>query len=321
MIRVIFEKEKARKNERLEEIIRTAEKSDNILAWTVHAKEGKASPQEMQLLSSFLAQKGVSVDEYLGCVRLEGDHLSEVKDYWDQRSHGFSDAINEEADSHLGEDYRERFRKLFGDEPLKILDDGAGAGFFSILLASLGHKVTSIDYSDGMVGHIEENMAKRGLECEALQMDAQDLKFEDESFDAVVQRNVMWNLDHPEKAYDEIYRVQNPGGIFLIDDGNHYLAAHDEEYAEAAAKRKAEFEAMRAKEDLTPGSHYRHNPENVDFTIIEEIAKEQPMSYRRRPQWDLDQMIRLGFKEIHVEIFGKGLPGRYIVVAKKPEEI
>jgi hypothetical protein len=45
------------------------------------------------------------------------------------------------------------------------------------------------------------------------------------------------------------------------------------------------------------------------------------MSYRRRPQWDLDQMIRLGFKDIHVEIFGKGLPGRYIIVARKPEEI
>ena len=59
----------------------------------------------------------------------------------------------------------------------------------------------------------------------------------------------------------------------------------------------------------------------MDFRIIEEIAKEQPMSYRRRPQWDIDQMIRLGFRDIHAEIFGKGLPGRYIVVAKKPEEI
>ncbi len=249
------------------------------------------------------------------------DHLKDVKDYWDKRSHGFSDAINEEADSHLGEEYRERFRKLFGEKSLEILDDGAGAGFFTILLSSLGHNVTSIDYSDGMVEHIKENMAKRNLECKALQMDAQDLKFGDDSFDAIVQRNVMWNLDEPEKAYAEIYRVLKPGGIFLIDDGNHYLAAHDEEYAEAAAKRRAEFESMRKKEDLTPGSHYRHNPENVDFTIIEEIAKEQPMSYRRRPQWDLDQMIRLGFKDIHVEIFGKGLPSRYIVVAKKPEEI
>ena len=202
-----------------------------------------------------------------------------------------------------------------------VLEIATGPGLLAKHVAPAARTMLAIDYSDGMVEHIKENMANRGLECKALQMDAQNLKFEDESFDAIVQRNVMWNLDEPEKAYAEIYRVLKPGGIFLIDDGNHYLSAHDEEYAEAAAKRRAEFEARMAKEDMTPGSHYRHNPENVDFKIIEEIAKEQPMSYRRRPQWDLDQMIRLGFKDIHVEIFGKGLPGRYIVVAKKSEEI
>ena len=247
------------------------------------------------------------------------DHLKEIKDYWDQRSHGFSDAINEELGSRLGEEYKERFKILFGDDPLDILDDGAGAGFFTMLLASLGHRVTAIDYSDGMVGYIKENTAKRGLAAEVYQMDAQDLKFEDESFDAVVQRNFIWNLDSPEEAYSEIYRVLKPGGIFFIDDGNMYLAAHDEEYAKEAEKRRAEFEAMRKKEDVTPGSHYKHNPENVDFSIIEKIAAEQPMSYRRRPQWDLDRMIRLGFRDMKVQIFGKDLPGRFLIAAKKPE--
>ena len=246
------------------------------------------------------------------------DHLKQVGEYWDLRSHGFSDAINEELDSHLGEAWKKRFADMFDKGPLDVLDDGAGAGFFSMILTSLGHNVTSIDYSDNMVAYIRENMAKRGLKANALQMDAQDLKFADGSFDAVVQRNVMWNLDAPEKAYAEIYRVLRPGGVFMIDDGNHYLSAHDEEYAKEAEARRAQFEAMRAKEDVTPGSHYRNNPENVDFTIIEKIAVEQPMSFRRRPQWDLDQMIRLGFKEIKVEIDGAGLPHRFLITAKKP---
>ncbi len=246
------------------------------------------------------------------------DHLKQVGDYWDLRSHGFSDAINEEFDSHLGEAWKVRFADLFGDVPLEILDDGAGAGFFSMILASLGHNVTSIDYSDNMVSYIKENMAKRGFKANALQMDAQDLKFSDGAFDAVVQRNVMWNLDAPEKAYAEIFRVLKPGGVFMIDDGNHYLSAHDEEYAKEAEARRVQFEAMREKEAATPGSHYRNNPENVDFTIIEKIAAEQPMSFRRRPQWDLDRMIRLGFKEIKVEIDGAGLPHRFVITAKKP---
>ena len=246
------------------------------------------------------------------------DHLKQVGDYWDLRSHGFSDAINEEFDSHLGGEWKKRFSDLFGEGPLNILDDGAGAGFFSMLLASLGHNVTSIDYSEKMVAYIKENMEKRGFKANAMQMDAQDLKFEDASFDAVVQRNVMWNLDSPQKAYAQIYRVLKPGGIFMIDDGNHYLSAHDEEYAKEAEARRARMEELRAREAASPGSHYRNNPENVDFTIIEKIAVEQPMSYQRRPQWDLDQMIRLGFKEITVKIDGEGLPHRFLITARKP---
>ena len=36
-------------------------------------------------------------------------HLKQVGEYWDLRSHGFSDAINEELDSHLGEAWKKRF--------------------------------------------------------------------------------------------------------------------------------------------------------------------------------------------------------------------
>jgi len=72
-------------------------------------------------------------------------------------------------------------------------------------------------------------------------------------------------------------------------------------------------------EDVTPGSHYRHNPENVDYRIIEEIAQKQPMSYHRRPQWDINQMILLGFRDIRVHIDGKGLPHHFTITAGKPE--
>ena len=48
-----------------------AEKSENIQAWTAHAMTGKASPQEMQLLSAFLSQHGISTEEYLACPYFE----------------------------------------------------------------------------------------------------------------------------------------------------------------------------------------------------------------------------------------------------------
>ena len=245
------------------------------------------------------------------------DHLKEVQAYWDLRSHGFSDAINEEAESELGRKWTEYFRETLGESPLEILDDGAGAGFFSILLARLGHQVTSIDYSQGMVEKIKENLADRGLPSNALQMDAQALDFADASFDAVVQRNVMWNLDDPARAYREIARVLKPGGVFIIDDGNHYLASHDAEYAAENERLREKWRREREKNETVPGSHYAHNPEQVDFTIIERIAQEQPLSFIRRPQWDLEQMIALGFWDLRVEIDGETLPRHYRVAARK----
>lgn len=245
------------------------------------------------------------------------DHLKEVQAYWDLRSHGFSDAINEEADSALGEKWKAYFREILGESPLEILDDGMGAGFFTILLAHLGHRVTGVDYSDGMVEKTRENLSARGLSADVQQMDAQELRFADASFDAVVQRNVMWNLDDPAKAYREIARVLKPGGIFVIDDGNHYLASHDEEYAAENERLREKWRREREKKETVPGSHYAHNPEQVDFTIIERIAQEQPLSFIRRPQWDLEQLIALGFWDLRVEIDGEALPRHYRITARK----
>ena len=244
------------------------------------------------------------------------DHLKEIQNYWDQRSHGFSDSINEELGSEPGGKWTERFRALLGDEPLEILDDGTGPGFFSVLLASLGHSVTSIDYSEKMLERTRQNLSARGLPCTAMQMDAQALAFPDESFDAVVQRDVMWNLDDPAKAYEEICRVLRPGGLLFIDDANHYLAAHDEEYALEYRRQQDRRKAA----PPAPGDHIVHNPEQVDYTVIEKIAQEQPLSYIRRPLWDLEQLIRLGFFDLHVTIEGEKLPRHFQIAARKKRD-
>lgn len=248
------------------------------------------------------------------------DHLKDVKDYWDSRSHGFSDAVIEELSSYRGGQWKQFFLDSLGEKPLDILDDGAGPGFFSIILASLGHNVTAIDYSEGMVQRILTNTSERGLCVQALRMDAQDLAFPDGSFDAVVQRDVLWNLDDPAKAISEAYRVLRRGGKYIVKDGNHYLSAHDDDYAREAEKRREEWKkkAEENSEGHAPGDHYAHNPENVDYTIIEKIALQQPLSHVRRPQWDVDQLIRCGFSSLEISLEGSPLPYAFTVVAVKP---
>lgn len=238
-------------------------------------------------------------------------HIEEIKDYWNLRASGFSDAVEEELRGDSGREWAEFFRRTIpaGSE---VLDDGMGPGFFSVLLARQGCHVTAIDYSDGMVAQARERFREMGVSVTAMQMDAQALEFEDGRFDAVVSRNVIWNLDDPAKAYGEICRVLRPGGTMVIDDGNMYLYHHDAEYAAQHEKMLAAF-AERKHEDL----HGKHNRDNVDFTIIERIAEDLPMSYVRRPQWDFDQLVALGFRDIRVELRGGELPMGFRITAKK----
>lgn len=240
-------------------------------------------------------------------------HIEEIKDYWDLRSKGFSDAVQEELENDSGKEWEAFFRQII-PENARVLDDGMGPGFFSVLLAKLGHRVTAIDYSDGMVAQAKARFAQMGLPITAMQMDAQNLQFPDGSFDAVVSRNVIWNLDDPEKAYREIHRVLVPGGKVMIDDGNMYLYHHDEEYAEQHRKF---MDLMVHRKEPDGGLHGKHNTDNVDFKIIERIAEDLPMSYVRRPQWDFVKLVELGFDDIHVEIRGGELPMGFRITARK----
>ena len=53
--------------------------------------------------------------------------------------------------------------------------------------------------------------------------------------------------------------------------------------------RRQEFQKLYGDEE-NQGCHARHNKENVDFHIMEEIAKKLPMSQVDRPAWDFGKL-------------------------------
>ena len=57
-----------------------------------------------------------------------------------------------------------------------------------------------------------------GVDIEVLQMDAQNLDFEDDTFDLIVTRNVTWVMEQPTKACSEWIRVLQPGGRMINFD-------------------------------------------------------------------------------------------------------
>lgn len=109
-----------------------------------------------------------------------------------------------------------------GDD--KVLDVGCGAGNATIPAAKTGAEVTGLDLTPRLLEVGKAAAADAGVEIEWIEGDAEQLPFEDESFDAVMSVfGCMFAPDH-RAAAGEIARVMKPGGRMAIcawtPDGN-----------------------------------------------------------------------------------------------------
>ena len=151
------------------------------------------------------------------------EHLTRrIETYWDNRSENFSKTRRIELDGIDGLAWRNIFKKNLPDEKnLTILDVGTGAGFFAAILSKLGHKVIGVDMSNKMLGEASKNLRELKLPAEFKRMNAQALEFADETFDAVVTRNLTWTLPDVKAAYREWHRVLKIGGVLMNFDSDY----------------------------------------------------------------------------------------------------
>ena len=90
------------------------------------------------------------------------------------------------------------------------LDVACGPGYVSAAAKQSGAVSTGIDFSEKMIA-----IAKRMFpEIRFRQGDAQDLPFQDASFDRVLMNFGLLHVSHPEKACAEACRVLKSGGKF-----------------------------------------------------------------------------------------------------------
>jgi demethylmenaquinone methyltransferase/2-methoxy-6-polyprenyl-1,4-benzoquinol methylase len=99
----------------------------------------------------------------------------------------------------------------------KILDIAAGTGTSSKAIAKSGAEVIALDFSAGMVAEGR----KRHPELTFVEGDAEALPFPPSSFDAVTISFGLRNVNNPQLALGEMYRVLKPGGRVVICEFSH----------------------------------------------------------------------------------------------------
>lgn len=214
--------------------------------------------------------------------RESGNIKTAVTSYWSKRAGSFSAHKHDEAHSYKADLWRrELTERLPEGDGLRILDVGCGAGFFEMVLAPCGYRVTGIDLTPDMISQAKQLCGRHHAStAEFYVMDAEHPDFPDGFFDAVISRNLTWTLPLPGDAYREWHRVLKPGGVLLN---------YDAEYAKG-------FHKYDQKENL---AH-----EKVDDALVEEchdIYHMLSVSTLDRPQWDIQILNDIGFREVEAD--------------------
>jgi len=101
-------------------------------------------------------------------------------------------------------------------EGMKVLDVAAGTGNASLPAAAAGAEVIASDLTPELLEAGKARAEAAGLQLEWAEADAENLPFEDESFDVVMSSIGAMFAPHHEAVADEFVRVCKPGGTIAM---------------------------------------------------------------------------------------------------------
>ncbi len=112
---------------------------------------------------------------------------------------------------------RKAVNRINSTHPHNMLDIACGTGDFSIALAHAGvSKVTGVDISEGMLEVGREKVKELGLNITMEVDDSENLRYDDNTFDAVSVAFGVRNFEHLQLGLNEMNRVLRPGALACI---------------------------------------------------------------------------------------------------------
>jgi ubiquinone/menaquinone biosynthesis C-methylase UbiE len=142
-----------------------------------------------------------------------------LRDWWDEDAEGYDVSVGHAmSDPVEAAAWADALRAFLPPPPARVLDVGAGTGSLALLAAELGHDVTALDLSEGMLQKARAKAAERGLRLEFHHGPAEEPPAG--PFDAVMERHLAWTLPDPDRAFSAWRGVARPGGRLVLLEGS-----------------------------------------------------------------------------------------------------
>jgi SAM-dependent methyltransferase len=140
----------------------------------------------------------------------------QIRSYWDTDSATYDQSRGHRPTSSAEmAAWSTAMVRLLPPAPARVLDCGAGTGFLSLMAARLGHKVTAVDLSPGMLSKLHDRAAAEGLGIDVVEGSVAEPP--PGPFDAVIERHVVWTLPDPTAALAAWREVAPYGRLILVE--------------------------------------------------------------------------------------------------------
>ncbi len=152
-------------------------------------------------------------------MTIERHDLDErIRRFWDEDAHVYDRSVGHGIEHPLAAGaWKAALARHLPHPPAEVLDVGAGTGAMALLASELGHRVTALDISPGMLSRAEGKAADRGLMLTTV-VGAADSPPAG-PFQAVIERHLLWTLPDPRGALRRWRQVVAPGGRLVLYEG------------------------------------------------------------------------------------------------------
>ena len=213
------------------------------------------------------------------------DMLSQTRNWWTEDAPHY-DGIPQHYPSTQVElaAWSAAVRRLLPDPPARVLDAGAGTGFLSLICARLGHRVTAVDLSSGMLAELRRKVDEEGLEVETVEAPADDIPTT--GFDVIIERHLLWTLPDPTATMRR-WREAAPGARLVLFE-SLWGDAVDPTEAIWVSGRKL-FRRLKG----TPSNHHAEYPPSV--------RRRLPLGNGTPPEVLIEMLLAAGWRNPRLE--------------------